>query len=66
MTENWGHVAMLLVEKSGEVYINEEARERLKTLWPAAYETNMKNLIPAFAQELYEGELPLNGVKVTQ
>ncbi|NBD17397.1 MAG: hypothetical protein GVY04_15030 [Cyanobacteria bacterium] len=66
VTENRGHVAMLLVEKSGEVYINEEGRERLKTLWPAAYETNMKNLIPAFAQELDEGELPLNGVKVTQ
>jgi hypothetical protein len=66
VTENRGHVAMLLVEKSGGVYINEQARERLKILWPAAYESNMRKLIPDFAQQLYEGELPINGVKVAR
>ena len=66
LTENRGHVAMLLVEKSGSVYINEQARERLKKLWPVAYESNMKRFIPDFAQQLYEGELPINGVKVAR
>lgn len=32
VTENRGHVAMLLIEKSGEVYINEKARKRLQIL----------------------------------
>jgi len=64
VTENRGHVAMVLIEKSGQVYINEQARERLKALWPAAYESNMKRLIPDFAKQLHEGELPINGVKV--
>jgi hypothetical protein len=64
VTENRGHVAMLLIEKTGEVYINEKARERLQTLWPVAYESNMRRLIPDFAQQLYENELPINGVKV--
>jgi hypothetical protein len=36
VTENSGHVAMVLIEKTGEVHINEKARERLKGLWPAA------------------------------
>jgi hypothetical protein len=63
VTKNSGHVAMVLIEKSGHVYINEQAREKLKALWPAAYESNMKKLIPVFAKQLNEGELPINGVK---
>ena len=65
VTENNGHVAMVLVEKSGKVFINEQARERLKVLWPAAYKSNMRKLIPIFAQQLDKGELPINGVKLT-
>jgi hypothetical protein len=63
VTENSGHVAMVLIEKSGQVYINEQAREKLQALWPVAYTSNMKKLIPAFAQQLHQGELPINGVK---
>ncbi len=64
--EDSGHVAMVLVEQSGHVHINEQAREKLKALWPAAYETNMKKLIPAFANQLNQGELPINGVKTVK
>ena len=66
VTENGGDVAMVLIEKSGQVHINEEARERLKALWPAAYESNMKTLIPAFAAQLNGGEIPINGVKTVR
>ena len=54
---------MVLIEKSGEVHINEQAREKLQALWPVAYTSNMKKLIPAFAQQLHQGELAINGVK---
>ena len=40
VTENSGHVAMVLIEKSGQVYINEQAREKLQALWPVAYPRN--------------------------
>jgi frataxin-like iron-binding protein CyaY len=63
VTENSGEVAMILIEKSGQVHINEQARERLKALWPAAYQSNLKTLIPEFASQLNEGEIPINGVK---
>jgi hypothetical protein len=63
VTENSGHVAMVLIEKTGHVYINEQAREKLKALWPATYERNMKQLIPVLAKQLHEGALPINGVK---
>jgi hypothetical protein len=63
VTENSGHVAMVLIAKAGQVYINEQAREKLQALWPVAYTSNMKKLIPAFARQLHQGELPINGVK---
>jgi hypothetical protein len=63
VTENSGHVAMVLIEKSGRVHINEQAREKLRALWPATYASNMQQLIPAFANQLHAGELPINGVK---
>ena len=63
VTENSGHVAMVLIEQSGQVYINEQAREKLQTLWPATYTSNMRTLIPDFARQLHNGELPINGVK---
>ena len=63
VTENRGHVAMVLIERTGHIHTNEQAREKLKTFWPAGYESNMNILIPAFAQQLHEGELPINGVK---
>ena len=64
VTENSGHVAMVLIEKSGHVHINEQAREKLRALWPATYASNMQQLIPAFAKQLHAGELPINGVKM--
>ena len=66
VTENSGHVAMVLIEQSGQVHVNEQARDKLKALWPAAYESNMKKLIPAFANQLNQGELPINGVKTVK
>ena len=66
VTENSSHVAMVLIEKSGDLHINEQARERLKALWPAAYESNMKKLIPAFAEQLKEGEIAVSGVKIVK
>ncbi len=66
VTENNGDVAMVLVEQSGHVHSNERARTKLQALWPAAYERNMQRLIPAFAQQLHAGDIPINGVKTVR
>lgn len=58
--------ALLLMEKSGAIYINEPARDRLKELWGKVYLLNMKKLIPGFAQQLKQGELPVTGVKMVE
>ena len=55
--------AMVLIEQSGQVHINELARDKLKAEWKGAYESNMKKFIPDFAKQLYEGDIPINGVK---
>lgn len=59
-------VAMVLMERSGQIYINEQARAKLQELWPLAYESNMQQFIPFLAQQLNRGELPINGVKVVK
>jgi len=66
VTENRGDIAMVLIEKSGQVHVNEQARETLKAYWQSAYATNMKRLIPDFAKQLSAGELPINGVKTAR
>ncbi len=55
--------AMVLIEASGETYINELARDKLKEIWDGAYVKNIKQLIPDYAKQLYEGDLPMNGLK---
>ncbi len=55
--------AMVLIEPSGTVHINESARAKLKAVWKGAYAGNIKKIIPGFANQLYEGEIAVNGVK---
>ncbi|MEO6725292.1 MAG: hypothetical protein ABIU20_00995 [Blastocatellia bacterium] len=64
VTENTGHVAMVLIEKSGQVHVNEQAREKLKEFWQSFYEHNLKMLIPYFAKQLSAGDLAINGVRI--
>ena len=66
VTINGGDVAMVLIERSGHVHINEQARRQLKGLWHGAYEGNIKRLIPTFAKQLEEGEIPVSGVKTVR
>ncbi len=55
--------AMVLIAASGESYINELAREKLKEIWDGAYVKNIKQLIPGYAKQLHEGDLPMNGLR---
>jgi hypothetical protein len=63
VTVNNGHVAMVLIERSGELYINELARDKLKDLWRNNYTHNVKLFIPDFAKQLNKKEFPIYGVK---
>lgn len=64
VTENSGHVAMVLIAKDKTLYINEEAREKLSMLWKLNYENNMRILIPKIVEDLDSGFLSVNGVVV--
>ncbi len=65
VSERDGDVAMLLITDNDELYINEKAREKLKTLWIKAYKTNIEKMLPYIAEELGNGILSVNGVKFT-
>lgn len=64
VTENTGDVAMVLIDESLQVHINEQAREKLKEIWLEMYETNMKKLIPIFAKQLEANIMPINGIRL--
>ncbi len=55
--------AMVLIDHSSKVYINELARDKLKEVWEDDYERRMTKLIPDFAKQLYKGDIPINGIK---
>lgn len=56
--------AMVLIEKSGEVHINEVAKAMLKEIWKGQYAVNIRRLLPEFAQQLHDDEIPINGIKM--
>lgn len=65
LTEQNNKVAMLLIDGDNKIYVNEEARARLKTFWKGSvYEHNLKMLIPHMADELSRGFFSVNGVKI--
>lgn len=66
ITENNGHVAMVLIQDDKTLYINEAGRERLKKLWPAAYRQNMERFIPMMAQDLSNGYMAVTGVNTVR
>ena len=66
VTEHTGDVAMLLIEKKGQLFINEEGRRHLRRKWkaPGVYANNMLRAIPRMAQQIQDGALWVTGVRV--
>lgn len=66
VNENSGHVAMVLITPDKKLYINKDARKKLRKIWPKTYDDNMKLLIPKMADDLANDILSVNGVKMMQ
>lgn len=56
-------VAMVLITKNFELFINEKARDYLQTEWPLSYNENIAKLIPSMAEELANDGFWVTGVK---
>lgn len=63
VTVNNGDVAMLLITKNDELYINEEARKKLKLFWKTNYQTNINLLLPNMVKDLSNDCFALTGAK---
>ncbi|NJR53030.1 MAG: hypothetical protein HC780_29205 [Leptolyngbyaceae cyanobacterium CSU_1_3] len=63
VTENSGHVAMVLIMPDKTVLVNEAARAKLIEFWQNNYSINLNRLIPTMADELANNSLFVNGVK---
>jgi hypothetical protein len=66
VTENSGHVAMVLILPDKTVLVNEIARAKLSEFWQSNYGVNLKRLLPIMAKELANNLLFVNGVKVVE
>ena len=66
VTENSGHVAMVMIMPDKTVLINEVAREKLAEFWQSNYAINMQQLIPMMAEELADDTIFVNGVKAVK
>lgn len=62
ITENNGDVAMFLITKENELYINEQALEKLKQLWHKAYIYNIEFHLPIMVEHIYRGYFAVNGI----
>ncbi len=63
VTENSGHVAMVLIMLDKTVLVNEAARAKLTEFWQDNYRSNLNRLIPTIADELANDSLFVNGVR---
>ena len=51
---------MVLIDNAGRTYVNESARDKLRTVWRGAYRNNMEKLIPMFATQLSSVDQEMN------
>ncbi len=63
VTENTEHVAMVLIMPDKTIYINEEAREKLKAEWRSSYVYNVETLLAVMADSLANGNFWVCGHK---
>ena len=66
VTENSGHVAMVLIMPDKTIFVNEAARTKLAQFWQSSYTSNMQRLIPMMAEELADDSIFENGVKTAR
>jgi hypothetical protein len=66
VTEDSGHVAMVLILPDKTVLVNEIARAKLSEFWQSNYGVNLKRLLPIMAKELANNSLFVNGVKTVE
>ncbi|MBW4656286.1 MAG: hypothetical protein KME20_25075 [Kaiparowitsia implicata GSE-PSE-MK54-09C] len=64
VTENSGHVAMVLITRDKTVYVNEDARQELMKSWKVNYAKNLEMLIPSMVKDLMDGFVAITGFKV--
>ncbi len=62
VTERNGAVAMFLINKNDELYINEKALDKLKKLWKHRYTENIELFIPIMVEMIDKGYFAVNGV----
>lgn len=62
LTVNKGDVAMVLITDKDELYINEQAREHLQSIWEHQYENNIRTIMHTMVNFLANDCLAVMGI----
>jgi hypothetical protein len=54
------------IDEQDTIYINEDARAKLRSLWGDAYQHNIELLLPKMVQDLNRGYLSSTGVQIAE
>lgn len=66
LTERAGELAMAIIDKDKNIYVNEEAKDKLSKIWTKNYTKNIKFLIPMMADHINEAVFSITGVSVIE
>jgi len=64
ITESSGDVAMAMIDKDKNVYINEAANEQLSKIWMKNYVKNLKLFLPKLAESIDEYGIAITGITI--
>jgi hypothetical protein len=64
ITEMAGEIAMVVIDKNRNIYVNEESKEYLSKIWTKNYTKNIKFLIPMMADHINEAVFSITGVSI--
>ena len=66
VTEKDGDVAMLIIDKNKNIYVNEDAKANLEKVWGRNYISNTNLLLPDMVDRIDEYGLAIDGVVILQ
>jgi hypothetical protein len=58
-----GDVAMMVIERDGSIYRNENTLKKLQAMWRQSFDTNVQTLVPILSDHISQKNLGVAGIK---
>jgi hypothetical protein len=58
-----GDVAMMVIDRDGSIYRNENALKKLRAMWRQSFDSNVQTLVPIFSTHIRQKNLGVAGIQ---